>query len=194
MTGEGTPGSVHRVSAGVIEEFIRDRVAKSLTATWRPEDEIDVRLFTAIKQATVSATEIELHIDPAALQPDAVVTQDSDVAVVRLAFHMNRRQGALILNDGSGPARDAVKGFPDNLNVSAALSLAGIGPDATEVTITAVPGLTRNCHLIEVEGEFGRLEVRIENIPSENPKTGRLTALSIIRAIQDAVDVVRIGS
>ncbi len=94
----------------------------------------------------------------------------------------------------SGPARDAVKGFPDNLNVSAALSLAGVGPDRTEVNITAVPGLTRNCHLIEVEGEFGRLEVRIENIPSENPKTGRLTALSILRAIQDAVDTVRIGS
>jgi aspartate dehydrogenase len=94
----------------------------------------------------------------------------------------------------NGPAREAVKGFPDNLNVSAALSLAGVGPDRTQVTITAVPGLTRNCHLIEVEGEFGRLELRIENIPSENPKTGRLTALSIIKALQEATDVVRVGT
>ncbi len=93
-----------------------------------------------------------------------------------------------------GPARDAVKGFPDNLNISAALSLAGIGPDRTEVSITAVPGLTRNMHMVEVEGEFGRLEIRIENIPSENPKTGRLTALSIVRSIQDAVDFVRVGT
>ena len=93
-----------------------------------------------------------------------------------------------------GPAREACRGFPDNLNVSAAISLAGIGPDRTQVRILAVPGLERNCHDIEVEGEFGRLAVHIENIPTENPKTGRLTALSIIRAVRDAVDGVRIGT
>lgn len=93
-----------------------------------------------------------------------------------------------------GPAREAARGFPDNLNVSAALSLAGIGADKTVVSITAVPGLERNCHDIEVEGEFGLLRVHIENIPSENPKTGRMTALSIIRAIRDAVDPVRVGT
>ena len=93
-----------------------------------------------------------------------------------------------------GPARLAAKGFPDNLNVSAALSLAGLGPDKTEVRVVAVPGLQRNCHDIEVEGEFGRLHVHIENIPSENPKTGRMTALSIVRALRDAVDPVRIGT
>ncbi len=49
-----------------------------------------------------------------------------------------------------GPARVAVRGFPDNLNISAALSLAGIGPDATTVEIWAVPGLERNCHDIEL--------------------------------------------
>jgi aspartate dehydrogenase len=94
----------------------------------------------------------------------------------------------------SGPAREAVRGFPDNLNVSMALSLAGIGPDKTQVSISAVPGLQRNCHDIEVEGEFGLLHVHIENIPSENPKTGRLTALSMIRAVADAVDYVRVGT
>jgi aspartate dehydrogenase len=93
-----------------------------------------------------------------------------------------------------GPAREAVRGFPDNLNISAAISLAGIGPDRTEVRIFADPAVSRNCHDIEVEGEFGRLHVHLENIPSENPKTGRLTALSIIRAVRDAVDPVRIGS
>jgi predicted dinucleotide-utilizing enzyme len=45
-----------------------------------------------------------------------------------------------------------------------------------------------------VQGEFGLLRVHIENIPSENPKTGRLTALSIIKAVEDAVDVVRVGT
>ena len=94
----------------------------------------------------------------------------------------------------SGSAREACKGFPANLNVSAAVSLAGVGPDKTMARILAVPGLKRNCHDIEVEGEFGRLAIHIENIPSENPKTGRLTAMSIIRSIQDAVDPVRIGT
>ena len=94
----------------------------------------------------------------------------------------------------SGSAREACRGFPANVNVTAAVSLAGIGPDQTRVRILAVPGLTRNCHDIEVAGEFGRLLVHIENVPSENPKTGKLTALSIIRAVQDAVDPVRIGN
>ena len=94
----------------------------------------------------------------------------------------------------AGTAREACRGFPANLNVSAAVSLAGLGPDLTRVRIMAVPGLERNCHDIEVEGEFGLLTVHIENIPSENPRTGRLTALSIIRAVRDASDPVRIGT
>jgi aspartate dehydrogenase len=94
----------------------------------------------------------------------------------------------------SGSAREACRGFPANVNVTAAVSLAGIGPDQTRVRILAVPGLPRNCHDIDVEGEFGLLHVHIENVPSENPKTGKLTALSIIRAVQDVVDPVRIGN
>lgn len=94
----------------------------------------------------------------------------------------------------SGSAREACRGFPANVNVSAAVSLAGIGPDRTRIRILAVPGLKRNCHDIEVEGEFGRLLVHVENVPSENPRTGRLTALSIIRSVQDAADSVRIGT
>ena len=91
----------------------------------------------------------------------------------------------------SGSAREACRGFPANVNVTAAVSLAGIGPDKTQVRILSVPGLPRNCHDIEVEGEFGFLKVHIENIPSENPRTGRLTALSIIRSVQDVADAVR---
>ena len=62
------------------------------------------------------------------------------------------------------------------------------------MSIAAVPGLERNCHDIEVQGEFGALHVHIENVPSENPKTGRLVALSMVRAVQDYVDYVRVGT
>lgn len=94
----------------------------------------------------------------------------------------------------SGSAREACIGFPANLNVSAAVSFAGIGPDRTTVKMIASPGLERNCHDIEVEGEFGLMRLHLENIPGENPKTGRLTAMSIIRTIQQEVDPVRLGT
>ena len=94
----------------------------------------------------------------------------------------------------SGTAREACRGFPSNLNVSAAVSLAGIGPDRTMVRIVADPSLSRNCHDITVDGEFGLLKVHIENVPSENPRTGRLTAMSIIRSVRDVFDPVRIGT
>ena len=94
----------------------------------------------------------------------------------------------------SGTAREACRAFPANVNVSAAVSLAGLGPDRTRIRILAVPGLERNCHDVEAEGEFGRLTLHIENVPTENPRTGRLTVLSMIRSLQDALDPVRVGT
>jgi aspartate dehydrogenase len=94
----------------------------------------------------------------------------------------------------SGSAREACVGFPANLNVSAAVSFAGVGPDRTKVEMLVIPGLKRNCHDIEVEGEFGLMRLHLENIPGENPKTGKLTAMSIIRTLQQEVDPVRLGT
>ena len=59
----------------------------------------------------------------------------------------------------AGSAREAAAGFPANVNVAAALSLAGIGPDQTTIEIWADPSVDRNCHLIEVEAEFGEILV-----------------------------------
>ncbi len=58
----------------------------------------------------------------------------------------------------SGTARDAAAGFPENVNVVAALSLASIGPDRVMIEIWADPGISRNCHQIEVEADFGAVE------------------------------------
>jgi aspartate dehydrogenase len=93
-----------------------------------------------------------------------------------------------------GTVREACRGFPANVNVSATVALAGLGPERTMIRILAVPGLERNCHIVEVAGEFGTLRVEISNVPTENPKTGRLTALSIVRSIADAMDPVRVGT
>jgi aspartate dehydrogenase len=84
----------------------------------------------------------------------------------------------------AGTAREAAAGFPENVNVAAALSLAGIGPDRTAIEIWADPTVTRNCHFIEVDSDSARFSFSIENIPSDNPRTGRITALSVIAALR----------
>ena len=66
--------------------------------------------------------------------------------------------------------------------------------EQTQIRIIAVPGLERNCHDIEVEGEFGRLAIHIENIPTENPRTGKLTVMSIIRTLQGIIDPLQVGT
>jgi aspartate dehydrogenase len=93
-----------------------------------------------------------------------------------------------------GTAREAARGFPANLNVGVALSLAGIGPDLTRVEIWADPTVTRNTHRIEVDSDSARFSMSIENIPSENPKTGRITALSVIACLRKQRASLRIGT
>ena len=93
-----------------------------------------------------------------------------------------------------GSAREAAKGFPANVNVAAALSLAGIGPDRTKIEIWADPALTRNMHRIDVESDSARFSMSIENIPSENPKTGLITALSVIACLRKLRASLRVGT
>jgi aspartate dehydrogenase len=93
-----------------------------------------------------------------------------------------------------GTARDAAAGFPANVNVAAALSLAGIGPDLTLMEIWADPEVERNCHSIEVEADSARFSLTIENVPSENPKTGRITALSVLAALRKMHAPLRVGT
>jgi aspartate dehydrogenase len=94
----------------------------------------------------------------------------------------------------NGTARDAAAGFPANVNVVAALSLAGIGPDRTTIEIWADPAVTRNCHRIEVDSDSAHFSMSIENIPSENPKTGRITALSVLAALRKLGAPLRVGT
>ena len=93
-----------------------------------------------------------------------------------------------------GTARDAAAGFPANVNVAAALSLAGIGPDRTLMEIWADPTVDRNCHTIEVDSDSARFTLSIENIPSENPRTGRITALSVLAALRKLGSPMRVGT
>jgi len=94
-----------------------------------------------------------------------------------------------------GTAREGTKGFPANVNVAAALSLAGIGPDKTRIEIWADPSVDRNIQHVEVEADSARFEMTIENVPSpENPRSGRITALSAIAALRGLVSPLKVGT
>lgn len=86
-----------------------------------------------------------------------------------------------------GKARDAVREFPANINVAAALTLA-CGKEAT-VEIVADPNVDRNVHEIEVTSKASKLYIRVENVPSpSNPKTSYLAVLSAIEALRELVE------
>jgi len=93
-----------------------------------------------------------------------------------------------------GTAREGARGFPANVNVAAALSLAGIGPDKTQLEIWADPALTRNTHRIEVDADTARFAMTIEGVPSENPRTGRIVPLSVIAALRGLVSELKVGT
>lgn len=94
-----------------------------------------------------------------------------------------------------GTAREGAKGFPANVNVAAALGLAGVGPDDTTLEIWADPEIERNTHTVIVDADSARLEMTIRNVPSnENPGTGKITALSVIATLRGLTAPLHVGS
>ena len=94
-----------------------------------------------------------------------------------------------------GSAREAVRAFPESVNVAATLSLTGIGLEKTKVKIIADPSLDRNVHEIRVRGKAGEFITEARNVPSpENPRTSYLAALSAIRVLRNMTETIRIGT
>ncbi|MFT6641993.1 MAG: aspartate dehydrogenase, partial [Flavobacteriaceae bacterium] len=94
----------------------------------------------------------------------------------------------------SGSAREAAKAFPANVNVAAALALAGIGPERTTVEVWADPAINRNIHTINVEADASSFTMSIQNVPSETPATGKITALSVIAALRRFTATLVVGT
>ncbi len=113
--------------------------------------------------------------------------------IIQNKIDLNSIREAKLIFEGT--AEEAVEGFPQNINVAATVSLAGIGPQRTKVRIIADPGIDRNIHQIEVEGQFGKLTSRTENLPSpSNPKTSFLAILSAIATLKGIVARIKIGT
>lgn len=94
-----------------------------------------------------------------------------------------------------GSATEAVRLYPKNVNVAAALSLAGMGFERTRVRIVADPGLTTNTHTVHAKGAFGELTCRVENRPSpDNPASSYLASLAALALVRRFVSPVQIGT
>lgn len=94
-----------------------------------------------------------------------------------------------------GTAREGVPHFPQNVNIAAVLSLAGIGFDRTQLEVVADPALTHNTHTIQVSGKTGRFTVVLENVPSpDNPKTAWLACYSALAALKSLTSTRRFGT
>lgn len=106
--------------------------------------------------------------------------------------NLDRVAAATIIFEGS--AREAALTYPQNANVTAATALAGVGFDATRVTLWADPGARGNEHQIEAEGLFGSFRFSVVNEPlEENPKTSSLAAYSLLRCIVGCGEAIQIG-
>ncbi|MGB3556237.1 MAG: aspartate dehydrogenase [Jannaschia sp.] len=85
-----------------------------------------------------------------------------------------------------GSARDAAARYPQNANAAATTALAGIGLDRTRTRLIVDPEATRNCHEIALRGAAGSFRIVLENAPTAgNPKSSELTALSLVRLIEN---------
>lgn len=94
-----------------------------------------------------------------------------------------------------GSAGEAIEKFPKNVNVALLLSIAGVGAKRTKVRVIADPVIRRNTHCIEATGEFGKMNLTIENEPMpNNPKTSYLAALSILATLQNRNSAITVGS
>jgi aspartate dehydrogenase len=96
---------------------------------------------------------------------------------------LTRLNGPVTLYDG--PVREGARRYPQNVNISAAAALAGIGLDRTRLVIVADPAISTHIVEIDARGRFGSFSFRENVIPTEsNPKTGRLVAMAVIKTVR----------
>lgn len=140
-------------------------------------------------KAACAAGEVEVSIQVA--KPPAAW---SNIGYVEsLGVDLESLTAATTLFDG--PARTGVPHFPQNVNIAAVLSLAGVGFDRTRLRVVADPSLTRNTHTILVSGKTGQFTIVLENVPApDNPKTAWLACYSALAALKEYGSPARYGT
>ena len=165
-----------------IEEMAKENGGQLVLATGAL---LGLDAVRAAAEGTINSVRMITRKPPNALR-DAPHIIDKKISLDRL-------NGAVQVFKGS--AREGAIAFPANVNVAAALGLAGLGADATELEIWADPHLDRNTHSIEVDSDSAKFSLKIENVQSEsNPGTGKITALSVIACLRGMTAPLKVGS
>ena len=165
-----------------IEDLARDNGGRVILATGAL---LGLDAVRAAAEGQINEVRMITRKPPNALK-DAPHIIDNDI-------NLDGLNGAVKVFEGS--AREGAMAFPANVNVAAALGLAGVGADATRLEVWADPHLQRNTHAIEVDADSARFTLNIENVQSpENPGTGKITALSVIACLRGMTAPMKIGS
>ncbi|GGE05859.1 putative L-aspartate dehydrogenase [Aureimonas endophytica] len=139
----------------------------------------------AAAEGRIDAALIETRKPPAAWR-GAPYLETAGVSLEGLAAPLTLFEGDVLA---------AAAGFPANVNVAAALALAGIGPERTRVRLVADPALLRNVHHVEIRSDAAHVALTIEAMPDpDNPRTSRLTAFSVLACLRGLSGPLRIGS
>ena len=143
-------------------------------------DAVKAAAFGNIKSVTLTTTKPPEGLDGASY-------------VVKNKIDLFKLKSSKVIFEGT--VTQAVKSFPRNINVSAALSLVGIGAKKTKVKIIVDPNAKRNVHEITVDGDIGKITTKTENMPSPlNPRTSYLAVLSAIAMVKRIVSNVEVGT
>ncbi len=143
-----------------------------------------IDVLNAASVANIDSVELETVKPPHSLK-------DSDY-IVKNNINLDNLNEKTVVFEGS--AKEAVKAFPRNVNVSATLSLAGLGFDKTTVRVIVDPEAKRNVHRVRITGDFGISECYVENTPSpDNPRTSYLAAISAVATLKRIVSGIWIG-
>ncbi|NDH60209.1 MAG: DUF108 domain-containing protein [Alphaproteobacteria bacterium] len=94
-----------------------------------------------------------------------------------------------------GPVREGARLYPQNVNISAAAAIAGIGLDRTRVVIVADPTLTTHIVELEAKGAFGRFTFMEDvAVSEENRKTGKLVAMAMVKSVRQLASTLVVAA
>jgi len=94
-----------------------------------------------------------------------------------------------------GPVREGARLYPQNVNISAAAAIAGLGLDRTRVVIVADPTITTHIVELEAAGAFGRFSFREDvAVSEENRKTGKLVAMAMVKTVRQLASTLVVAA
>jgi aspartate dehydrogenase len=143
-------------------------------------------ILRSAAEGTIRKVHLKSRIFPKSLANEPYVLEQG------FDFREQPPQGPVKVFEGT--AREAAKHFPRHLNVAVSISLAGVGLDKTTLELWLDPDIKGAINLLEIESDEVGLTMTSRNVPSENPKTSRIVALSMLAALRARVATIRVGS